>query len=371
MSFIKNFVEAETVRRRDFLIGSALGFGGLVTGSLFKPTPAQASANPTLAWSYRDRSNPYWNLVLEGGEAFVESLGKTKGDLVNLINEGSSEKSLADVKALLAKTNGDLAIACDPNDTPNCRPVVEAAVGAGAFISTMWNKTDDLHPWDFGDNYVVHLSWSDIDACVRIARELFNAMGGSGGLVGLGGIASNIPEIERKLGMTMALKEFPDIKLLDYQNADWNSTKATEIMAGFLTTYGDQIKGVFTSNDTIAYGAIEALRAEGLNGTIPVSGYDGQAQAVGYVDSGDMIATGYTDPPWGGGIILSLAYHAAIGTFKPSEEPHEHREFYGPMTMITKKEVADFKAKYIENQPKYDWSDYFGKATGPIQYGRY
>ena len=77
-------------------------------------------------------------------------------DMTNLINEGSSEKSLADIKAFLAKNGGKGAIACDANDSPNARPVVEAVREAGGYISTIWNKTDDLHPWDIGDNYVAH-----------------------------------------------------------------------------------------------------------------------------------------------------------------------------------------------------------------------
>ena len=36
-------------------------------------------------------------------------------------------------------------------------------------------------------------------------------------------------------------------------------------MAGFLTRYGDEIKGVHCANDTIAYGVLEALRAEGID----------------------------------------------------------------------------------------------------------
>ena len=80
--------------------------------------------------------------------------------MTNLINEGSSEKSLADIKAFLAKNGGKCAIACDANDSPNARPVAEAVAEAGGYISTIWNKTDDLHPWDIGDNYVAHMSWS-------------------------------------------------------------------------------------------------------------------------------------------------------------------------------------------------------------------
>ena len=137
--------------RRNFLLASAYGVSGVAAMKMFGPSPVQAMtySDPTIAWSYRNRTNPYWNEIVSGGEAFVRSLGKTNDDLTHLINEGSSEKSLADVKALLAKTNGELALAIDTNDAPNARPVVEACAAAGAYVSTLWNKTDDLHPWDF------------------------------------------------------------------------------------------------------------------------------------------------------------------------------------------------------------------------------
>jgi len=165
MPFIKEYIEQKTIDRRNFLLASAAGLGGVAMAGIFGAGPARAAiSDPAIAWSYRNRTNPYWNEIVSGGEAFVESLGNPKEFLTHLINEGSSEKSLADVKALLAKTDGALALAIDTNDAPNARPVVEAVAAAGAYVSTIWNKTDDLHPWDFGDNYVSHMTWSDCAA---------------------------------------------------------------------------------------------------------------------------------------------------------------------------------------------------------------
>jgi ribose transport system substrate-binding protein len=370
VSFIKRFIEQEKLRRRDFLLGSAFGLGGLMAGTLGDPLAAIAGENPSLAWSYRDRTNPYWNAIVSGAEGFVESLGKKKEDLVNLINEGSSEKCLADIKAFVAKTKGNCAIGCDANDSPNCRPVVEAVKAGNGYVFTIWNKTDDLHPWDIGDNWVGHMSWSDMEPAEQTATILFKAMGGKGAIVGLGGIAANVPAIERKQGMMNALKKFPDIKLLDYQAADWDTTKANGIMSSYITTYGDKITGVFCANDTMAFGAIEALRAEGLAGKIPVVAYDGATQAIDYVKTGELLATVYTNPYWGGGISLALAYYASIGKFKPSAEPKEHREFYGPTIVITKADADDFKKKYIDSTPKYNWNDFFGRTNGQIKYNR-
>jgi ribose transport system substrate-binding protein len=245
--------------------------------------------------------------------------------------------------------------------------VAEAVQAAGGYVSTIWNKTDDAHPWDFGDHWVSHMSWSDEKPAEQTARMLFEAMGGKGGVVHLGGIAANNPAIERLNGLKNALKDFPEIELLDAQPADWDTTKAAELMASFLTKYGDKITGVHCANDNIAYGVMEALKAEGIEG-MPIVAYDGNPEAVQMVMDGKLLATVFTNPHWGGGITLALAYHAAIGTFKPSEEPNEHREFYGPTIMVTAADAADFKAKYLDNVPTYDWKDFWGPSNGGIVY---
>lgn len=366
MSFIKNFIEQEKANRRDFLLASAYGLGSLATIGAFGMGVANAAKNPTIAWSYRNRTNPYWNEIVSGGEAFVESLGMSKSDLTHLINEGSSEKSLSDVKSILAKTNGNLALAIDTNDAPNARPVVEAVANAKGYVSTLWNKTDDLHPWDFGDHYVSHMSWSDEGPAEQTARILCDAIGGKGGVVHLGGIASNNPAIERLNGLKNALKDYPNVELLAAQPADWDTQKANKIMSGFITRFGDDIKGVHCANDTIGYGVLEALRAEGMD--IPIVTYDGNPQAVDLVAQGKILATVFTNPHWGGGITAALAYHAAIGTFKPSQEPNAHREFYGPTIMVTPKDALDFKKKYLENVPTYNWKDFWGPSNGQIKY---
>ncbi|MBN7787360.1 sugar ABC transporter substrate-binding protein [Ponticoccus gilvus] len=368
-TFIKDFIEKEKLSRRNFLLASAYGVSGVAAMRMFGPSPVMAATydDPTIAWSYRNRTNPYWNEIVTGGEAFVESLGKPRDAMVHLINEGSSEKSLGDVKSLLAKTGGELALAIDTNDAPNCRPIVEAVSEAGGYVSTIWNKTDDLHPWDFGDNYVSHMTWSDEGPAEETARILLEAMGGKGGVVHLGGIASNNPAIERLQGLKNALKDYPEVELLAAEPADWDTQKANQVMSAFLTRFGDEITGVHCANDTIAYGVLEALRAEGIE-DMPIVSYDGNPQAVGLVAEGKILATVFTNPHWGGGITAALAYHAARGDFKPSEEPQEHREFYGPTIMVTPEDAAEFKASYLDSTPEYDWSDFWGPTGGQIQY---
>jgi ribose transport system substrate-binding protein len=365
MAFIEQFIQREQARRRDLLLAGACGLATLAAGGLPLHAGAQ-TRRPTVAWSYRDRNNPYWHSIVSGAEGFVKSLGMRKSDLVHLLSNGSSEKSLADLKSLLAKTGGRAAIACDPNDAPNCRPIVEAVQKADARLTTIWNKPDDMHPWDYGDNWVAHITWSDEGPAEQTSRILLDALGGKGAIVGIGGIAANNPAVERRNGLMKALKDHPGVELLDYQPADWATQKAHQVMQGFLTRFGDKISGVFCANDSMAYGVLEALKAEGRR--LPVVGFDGTAEAVDLVVKGELLATCSTNPYWGGGIASALAYHAAIGTFKPSAEPKAHREFYGPSIVVAQKDAAEFKKKYIRNTPNYDWTDFWGPAQGQIQY---
>ncbi len=170
--------------RRRFLKGAAAAgvvgaFPAIITRS------ALAAGNPTVVNSIRSLSNPYHATWNKGGAAFAKSVG---ADYVTLVTEGNSEKGIADIKAILAKTNGNCVINVDPNDSPDARPIVQACKDAGAYVVTQWNKPNDLHPWDFNPNYVAHISFSGVPYGKAMAEALIKAMGGKGGIVALGGI---------------------------------------------------------------------------------------------------------------------------------------------------------------------------------------
>ena len=129
--------------RRHFLQASALGAGALAAG---RPGRLLAADKITVVNSIRSLTNPYHATWNKGGEAFAKSVG---ADYVTLVTEGNSEKGIADIKAILAKTGGNCVINVDPNDSPDARPIVEACKAAGAYVVTQWNKPADLHPWDF------------------------------------------------------------------------------------------------------------------------------------------------------------------------------------------------------------------------------
>jgi ribose transport system substrate-binding protein len=325
-----------------------------------------AADAPTVANSIRSLSNPYHATWNKGGAAFAKSVG---AEYVTLVTEANSEKGVSDIKALLAKTGGNLVLNVDPNDSPDARPIVEACQKAGAYVVTQWNKPNDLHPWDHNPNYVAHISFSGVPAGKAMAEALVKAMGGKGGVVALGGILSNVPAIERKKGLDEVLAANPDVKLLDFQVANWTATEALEKTNAWLTQFGDQIGGIWAANDDMALAALEALRADGRAGKVPVTGIDGIQLAVEAILNGEMAGTVAWDPFWQGGMGLSIGYHAKTGKFDPTTQPKEHREFYGKGIVVTSENAQTFYDSNIKTEPKLDWNDIWGRVTGQIQYG--
>jgi ribose transport system substrate-binding protein len=325
-----------------------------------------AADAPTVANSIRSLSNPYHATWNKGGAAFAKSVG---AEYFTLVTEANSEKGVSDIKALLAKTGGNLVLNVDPNDSPDARPIVEACQKAGAYVVTQWNKPNDLHPWDHNPNYVAHISFNGVPAGKAMAEALVKAMGGKGGVVALGGILSNVPAIERKKGLDEVLAANPDVKLLDFQVANWTATEALEKTNAWLTQFGDQIGGIWAANDDMALAALEALRADGRAGKVPVTGIDGIQLAVEAILNGEMAGTVAWDPFWQGGMGLSIGYHAKTGKFDPTTQPKEHREFYGKGIVVTSENARTFYDSNIKTEPKLDWNDIWGRVTGQIQYG--
>jgi ribose transport system substrate-binding protein len=349
------------VSRRDFMklgVSTALTVAGGGLSNL-----SFGADQTTLACSFRSLTNPYYTSFNKGAQSFAKSVGL---QYVPLTTEGSSEKGIADIRALLQKTGGNLVLNVDPNDSADARVIVEACQKAGAFVTTIWNKPKELHPWDVNPNYVAHLSYDGVAYGEESATALFKAMGGKGGVVALGGIFSNVPAIERKAGLEAALKKFPGIQLLDFQVADWNSQKAFPIMQAWMTRFNSKIKGVWAANDDMALGAIEALRAEGLAGQIPVTGMDGTPPGLSAIKVGEMVSTVDWDPYWLGGIGLSMGLDAKLKKTDVATLSKDKRESFCTATFVTKANVLDVIK--LSATPAVEWNNLYARLAGPVVY---
>jgi ribose transport system substrate-binding protein len=340
------------------------GAAGLMLAGLPRGVRA-AGEPPTLVTSIRSLSNPYHAVWKVGADAYAAAMGLPN---VTLVTESNSQKGISDIRAMIAKTGGNMVLSVDPNNTPDARPIVEICAAAKVYVVTWWNKPADLHPWDFNPYYISHIEFDGITNGAYITEQLFKAMGGEGGYVALGGMISDSAAIDRRKGMMAVLEKNPKIKLLDFQTANWQSQKAFDITSSWLSRFGDQIKGIWTANDDMGTGALEALRAQGLAGHVPVVGIDGIKAAVEAVKAGEFVCTTTSDPYWQGGYGLSLALQALQGKFDPAQEEKLHREYNARTVKITHDNVDEYIKTQVESHPKVDWSNRWDHVAGPMVY---
>jgi len=87
-----------------------------------------------------------------------------------------------------------------------------------------------------------------------------------------------------------------DIKIVGetYTN-DWKPALAQTEMEQFLTANQNKVDAVLAQNDGMAGGVIAALKAQGLNGKVAVSGQDGDAAALNNVALGNQTVDVWKD----------------------------------------------------------------------------
>lgn len=83
-----------------------------------------------------------------------------------------------------------------------------------------------------------------------------------------------------------------DIKLVgDASCESWDPDVALANVENFLTVNNDDVDVILTMNDGMAGGAVQALKARGLNGKVLITGQDGELAACQRIVSGDQIMT--------------------------------------------------------------------------------
>jgi len=310
----------------------------------------------------RSLENPYHAVWARGATAFAYSVG---GISVVQTCEGSSEKQLNDIKALIAKAGKQAVFCVDPNESPNVIPIAKACEAAGVYFVTYWNKPDNVKVTDY-PHWVAHISFSGTLAGEFMGNELFKSMGGSGKIVALQGMLANTTAIERYTGLQNSLKKNPGIELVAVDTAEWDRTKAFEKMSSFLVANPD-VGGVWAANDNMALGALEAIRAAGLAGKVLVVGCDGVDEMIAAVKAGEAAATVINPAFWQGGMGLSLALAAKNGKIDVKKIPVEKRAFFAKAVEVTKDNIDDIIATYVKGTPKYDWNDFYGAFVATIK----
>lgn len=107
-----------------------------------------------------------------------------------------------------------------------------------------------------------------------------------------------------------------DTQALGQETAQWDRQVAKEKMRNWLAQFGDTIEVVFSNNDDMALGAIDALSEAGyFSGTkkIVVVGFDATPAALDAIKDGTLLATVLNDAISFGKATFEISYTLAQG----------------------------------------------------------
>ncbi|NCC12232.1 MAG: D-ribose ABC transporter substrate-binding protein [Spirochaetia bacterium] len=126
---------------------------------------------------------------------------------------------------------------------------------------------------------------------VQLVAEFWvEQMGEKGDYVELVGKESDTNAGVRSQSYHDVIDQYPGFKMVARQSANWSQPEAFQKMESIIQA-NPNIKGVICGNDTMAMGAMAALKAAGKNNVVVV-GFDGSNDVRDSILAGDIKATG-------------------------------------------------------------------------------
>ncbi|WP_102959009.1 substrate-binding domain-containing protein [Mangrovicella endophytica] len=174
------------------------------------------------------------------------------------------------------------AIIFVPMDVEAGAAPVQAAVDAGIPVVGSNARVNS-------DALTAYVGSNDVEAGELEGKAVLDKLGCKGNVVIIEGPIGQSGQIQRLEGNEKALAACPDVKVLEKQTANWSRAEAQTLMENWLTSHPGQINGVIGQNDEMALGAIEAIKAAGLNvKDFAIAGVDGVTDAINAVKTGEM-----------------------------------------------------------------------------------
>ncbi|OJF94396.1 D-ribose ABC transporter substrate-binding protein [Pararhizobium antarcticum] len=249
-------------------------FAGALSMSVAMP----AFAADLIAIITPSHDNPFFKAEAVGAEAKAKELGY---ETLVLVHDDDANKQSQLIDTAIGR--GAKAIILDNAGSEASIAAVQKAKDAGVpsfLIDREINATGVAVSQIVSNNY---------QGAQLGAEEFVKLMGEAGSYVELLGREADLNAGIRSKGYHDIIDEYPEMKMVAQQSANWSQTEGYSKMETILQANPD-IKGVISGNDTMAMGAIAALQAAGRKDVIVV-GFDGSNDVRDSITSGGIKAT--------------------------------------------------------------------------------
>lgn len=254
--------------------------------------------------SWNNFQEERWKTDEAAIKAVLDAAGAT---YISADAQSSASKQLTDIESLISQ--GADAIIVLAQDSEAVGPAVAAAVAEGIPVVGYDRliENPDAFYLTFDNKEVGRLQAAGVAAVVSEGNFVF--------------IKGNSADpnadflFEGQMEVLQAGIDAGAIKNVgEAYTENWNPEVAQANMEQFLTANNNEIDAVVASNDGTAGGAIAALAAQGLAGSVPVSGQDGDHAALNRIALGTQTVSVWKDARELGKKAAEVALELAGGT---------------------------------------------------------
>jgi inositol transport system substrate-binding protein len=244
-------------------------------------------------------------------------------------------KQLSQIQNFIA--NKVDAIIVNPVDTSATVAMTKLAVDAGVplvYVNRQPIDLDKLGP------KAAFVGSNEVESGTLETKEICKLLGGKGQILVIEGQLANQAAVQRTQDVhdVIATDACKGMKIIAEQTAEWDRTKAQNLMTNWLSK-GMNFDAVVSNNDEMAIGAIQALKAGGIDTKKAiVGGVDATQDGLASMKSGDLKVTVFQDAAGQG----KSAVDAALKLAKGGEV---ERIVYIPFQLVTPANMASFEKK--------------------------
>ena len=267
--------------------------------------PDEAPDDLTVGVSWNNYNEERW---AKSDEPAIKAALEAGGATYISTDAGSSaEQQLADVEQLISQGADALIILAQ--DGTAILPAVQSALEQGVPVIAYDRLIEDPG--------ALYITFDNVEVGRMQARVIFDLVPAGNYVFIKGNQADANADFLHggQLEILQAAIDAGDIVNVGESYTDnWDPAVAQTNMEQFLTQNDNAVDAVVASNDGMAGGVVEALRAQGLAGIVPVSGQDGDAAALNRVALGEQSVSVWKDARELGAAAGTAAVALAHGT---------------------------------------------------------
>jgi inositol transport system substrate-binding protein len=204
------------------------------------------------------------------------------------------------------------AIVISPVDTDATVSISDAAEAANIPLVYVNRQPINI---DFLPDNQAFVASNEVDSGTLQTKEVCRILGGKGKVLVLMGALTDQTGIQRTKDIhdVIATPECSGMEVVAEESGLWQRFKGNNIMTNWLSA-GIEFDAVIANNDEMAIGAIQALKASGINmDDVVVAGVDATADALAAMEAGDLDVTVFQDAGAQGRGALDAAISLAKG----------------------------------------------------------